>query len=135
MFAAIISRALFCYAFYAGATDAQDVAQDVLVRMLRRPPFVRKNLRGYLRSVVYNEVCSQWRRTKRKTWPLTEEMDTLKVPRRENDDAWEAVDRLMAEEPDLMWWLVDYSERASTGSTDRVNALRHRRKLREVLAT
>ncbi len=134
MFVAIISRVLFYYAFHAGAPSAEDVAQDVLVRMLAHPPQIQGNARGYMRQAAYRMVCSQWRRT-RPTLPLPEDIDTLRVPRRENDDAWEAVDRLMAKEPDLMWWLVDYSERISYGPTDRVKALRGRRKLREVLAT
>ena len=135
MFATIISRALFYYAFHAGAADAEDVAQEVIVNLLRRRPYIRKNARGYLRSVVYNEVCSQWRRSKG-TQPLPEEIDTLKVPHRENDDAWEAVDRLMAEVPDLLWWLVDYSEGEKPHAMmDRVRAHRRRQKLREVLAT
>jgi len=133
VFAAIISRALFYYAFHAGAPSAEDVAQDVIIHILKRPPWVRSNMRGYLRAAVSHEVCNQYRRASRA--PLSLDTDRLLVPNSQDDDASDTVDRLVAEYPELVAYLIDYSERLSWGVADRVKASRSRRKLREVLAT
>ena len=134
MFPRIISRTLFYYACHAGALDAEDLAQDVLVHILRHPPRIRTNPRGYLRASVSHQICNQGRRV-RPIRPLPEDPDTLGISYRENAAAREDFDHLMTEAPGLVAWLIDYSERKSFGATDRVTALRNRRKLREVLAT
>ncbi|KKN09181.1 hypothetical protein LCGC14_1049090 [marine sediment metagenome] len=132
MFATIISRALFYYAFHAGAADPEDVAQDVIVNLLKRPHWVRSNMTSYLRVAARNQIYGQQRT---ESAPSSLNVDWLPAPDPPDDDAVDAVSRLTGEYPDLVAWLIDYSERASYGVTDRVRASRSRRKLREVLAT
>ncbi len=132
MFAAIISRALFFYAFHAGAADAEDVAQDVMVHLLKRPRWVRKNMPSYLRTAVRRRMIELWRVKKT---PLRLDFDWLVVPEARNDDAPVDVDCLMGADPGLVAFLVDYSEGQRHTGTDRARASRGRRKLREVLAT
>ena len=134
MFATIISRALFYYAFHAGAADAEDVAQDVIVNLLRRPCWVESNMPSYLRVAVRNQMCRRWR-TAPEREPLRLDFERLTVPEPKNDDAPVDVDCLIAEDPGLVAFLIDYSEGQNHGGTDRARASRGRRKLREVLAT
>ncbi len=136
MFAAIISRALFYYAFHAGAADPEDVAQDVVVHLLRRSHLVKSNMTAYLRVAIHNEMCRKWRRKDGKMPPLSLDFGRVGTP----DPQYEGIehtdfDRLMAEYPDLVNWLIDYSEVRGHGMMDRVRAHRRRRKLQEVLAT
>ena len=135
MFATIISRALFYYAFHAGAADPEDVAQDVIVNLLRCPHWVRSNTTSYLRVAVRNQMCREWRKWPGRA-PLPLEVDWLLTPELRDDGALDAVDRLMAEYPDLVAFLIDYSEmRGHTTRPGRVRACRARKRLREVLAT
>ena len=134
MFATIISRALFYYAFHAGAADAEDVAQDVIVNLLRRPRWVESNMPSYLRVAVRNQMCRRWR-TAPEREPLRLDFERLTVPEPKNDEAPVDIACLIAAEPDLVWWLIDYSEEKPHTMMDRVRAHRRRQKLREVLAT
>lgn len=135
MFAAIISRALFYYAFHAGAADPEDVAQDVIVHLLKRSHWVKSNMTGYLRVAVRNEMCRRWRRKDGKVPPLSLEAEIVGAP----DPQYEGIehtdfDSLLAAYPDLVHWLIEYSEVQRPVMMDRVRAHRRRKKLREVLA-
>ena len=146
MFAAIISRALFFYALRAGAVDAEDVAQDVIVNILKRPRQVRSNMTSYLGSAVHNQMIRRWRKGGRlaqmPSRPL--DADRLVMP----DLQYESIehtdfDYLLQEFPDLVAFLLDYSERTADKrprgvwlpGTDRARASRGRKRLREALAT
>ncbi len=131
MFAAI-RHTLVRYAKYAGATDPEDVAHDIIVKMLQRPNRTIWNAGGYLRVAARNGAREAGRKTRRMV-PLT--MDWFGESYPQNDDAQEDIRRLVAAEPDLVAFLIEYSETRNHGGTDRARASRGRRKLREVLAT
>ena len=79
---------VFCvaYTYLRDAADADDVAQDVFVKLLRRDePFDGdEHLKNWLIRVTINECKSLFRRTWRRVKDIASYVDSLQVPNAES---------------------------------------------------
>ena len=134
MFTSIISQVLVWMAIARGADSPEDVAQDVIVRLLATHPWVTDRAQGFLFVCVKNAVTSEWRQPARGVdHVLPYALYASGGPDWEARELLQSVAKI---DPEGVRWLVmEYDHAIGSGaaypSKDRVRASRLRAKFRE----
>ncbi len=115
-------------------SDAEDIVQDAVVRILRRPAVTYSNVAGLGYVVAKRLALSQHRHCRPQV--ALDDLGDLEEPHDGDDREWAiGAARYLAERVgiDKLLWLLRYYDGARHSSTDKVRAHRLRRRCIELL--